>query len=98
MGEELNNSYSRLQGFDLSGLDDVEGCQCRWLEDVKEKLKCTEEFDLKASKFSGPNKPILARWLEDATDIICRQRDFLDNMKDMIELLKLSTCSLWSLL
>ena len=74
--------------LDLDGLDDVEGRQARWLEDVMKKLNCTVETDCKAGKFTGQNKPVLARWLQDATDIISRQREFIENMKEMIELLK----------
>jgi hypothetical protein len=88
MGEELNNSYCRLQQIDLDGLEDVEGCQARWLDEVQKKLNCPAEFDLKANKFAAPNKPVLAKWLEEASDIMCRQRDIMFNMKEMIELLK----------
>ncbi len=31
--------------LDLDGLEDVEGRQARWLEDVMEKLNCTVETD-----------------------------------------------------
>ena len=88
MGEELNNSFCRLQTFDLDGLEEAEATRARWLDNVQQELNCAEEFELKARKFAGPNKPVLAKWLEEATEIICQQREFLCNMKEMVELLK----------
>ena len=55
---------------------------------MQEKLNCPAEFDLKAKKFAGANKPVLTQWLEEATEIICEQREFMNSMKEMIELLK----------
>jgi len=87
MGEELNASYCRLQRFDLDGLEDVVGCQARWLEEVQQKLNWDGE-EIETKKFAGQNKPVLAEWLAEATDIMCRQRDYMSDMKEMIELLK----------
>ena len=85
---DLNRSFSRLQSFDLDGLDDVVGSLANWLDDKKKTLKTEHEHHLTAEKFGGPNKPVLARWLAEARDIMCKQRDMMDNMKEMIELLK----------
>jgi len=54
MGEELNNSYNRLQMFDLDGLENAEATQARWLDAVKEKLNYPAEFDLKGESEEIP--------------------------------------------
>lgn len=85
---DLNTSFARLQSFNLEGLEDVEGCMENWMTEVKKKLKCEEEDNLTAKMFEVPLKAVSSVWLADARDIMCRQRDMLDNMKEMIELLK----------
>ena len=79
---DLNRSLTRLQGFDLAELDDVEGCQERWF------LKVNNEEQLTAKKFMEPTKSVLSGWLADARDIMERQREMTCTMKEMIELLK----------
>lgn len=84
---DLNRSFNRLQMLDIDDLDDVQACQERWIDEVKKKLNC-EEDDLTAEKFSGPTKVVSSRWLAEAREIICRQRDVMVGMQEIIELLK----------
>ena len=86
--EDINHSFTRLQTFDLGELEDVEGCEARWLGVVKSTLKVQDRNQLTADKFMGPTKQVLSRWLEEAQDVMGRQRDMMDNMKEIIELMK----------
>ena len=86
--EDHNKSFARLQMFHLDDFDDVVGSGTRWFIDVKKQLKVGEDYELKANKFAVPSKSVLSRWLEDAGEIMVRQRDMMENMKEMIELLK----------
>ncbi len=47
---DLDNSFHRLQSFDVLELDDVEACQIRWIEEAKKKLKCNEEENFDANE------------------------------------------------
>ena len=85
---DLDKSFNRLQMLDLDGLDDVEACQGRWLQGVRNTLKVEDDDQLTSEKFGGPTKPVLARWLAEARDIMCRQRDMMETMKQIIELQK----------
>ena len=85
---DLNRSFNRLQSLDIDDLEDVQACQESWIDKVKKKLNCEEEDHLTAEKFSGPTKAVSSRWLAEAREIICRQRDVMDSMKEIIELLK----------
>ena len=59
MGDlNLSLGLTRLQGFDLAELDDVEGCQERWF------LKVNNEEQLTAKKFMEPTKSVLSGRLE----------------------------------
>ena len=84
---DLDTSFMQLQSFDVDELDDLEATQSKWIEEAKAKLKCDED-NLKAHLFSGLTKPVLCRWLEEARSIMCRQREMLANMKDVIGTLK----------
>ncbi len=88
MSLDLDTSFRQLQSFDASELDDVEACQIRWLEDAMKRLKCDNQDKLSAELFSGLTKPVLSRWIADARDIMCRQREMMENMKDVIGTLK----------
>lgn len=85
---DLNKSLSRLQMLDLDGLEDVEACQGRWLKEVMKTLKVEDEDQMTSENFGRPTKPVLARWLAEARDIMCRQRDMMETMKQIIELQK----------
>lgn len=85
---ELNTSLSRLQCLDIDGLEDVEACQERWFAEVMKALKVEEENKLTTEKFSVQTKAVSSRWLADAQDIMFRQREMMDSMKQIIELMK----------
>ena len=86
--EDLNQSLTRLQSFDLDGLEDVEACQGRWLSGVMSTLKVGDGNQLTADKFMGPTKQVLSRWRVEAQDVMGRQSNMMNDMKEMIELLK----------
>ena len=84
----MNQSYHRLQCYDIAEQEDVEGSVSRWFDEVKKRLNCENEYDLTAEKFNVPNKPVLTRWLVEARDLMSRQREVMANMQETIELLK----------
>ncbi len=86
--EDHNKSFARLQMFDLDDFDDVVGCGARWFKEVKKQLKVEHDCEMTSNKFAVPTKAILSGWLSDARDIIRRQWDMMENMKEMIELMK----------
>ena len=85
---DQNKSFARLQLFDLDDFDDIVGSSARWFGAVQRQLNVEHDCEMTADKFAVPTKAILSRWLYDARDIIRRQWDMMDNMKEMIELLK----------
>ena len=86
--DDLNQSYQRLQSFDIDEQEAVEGCVTQWFAEVKKKLNCEYEHDLKADKFNTVNKPVLTRWLATVQDLLSRQREVVCNKQEVIELLK----------
>ncbi len=48
----------------------------------------TTEFDMKSEKFMTTTKPVLSRWLEKASKIICQQRDMIEKSKQTMEQMK----------
>jgi hypothetical protein len=87
---DLDTSFRKLQSFqDLDDLDAVEGCQERWIAEAKKKLNCEEEDNLSAELFNKHlTKAVLTHWIADARDIMCRQREVMQDMKDIIGALK----------
>ena len=86
--KDHNKSFARLQLFDLDDLDDIVGRGARWFTDVKRQLKVEHDCEMTSDKFSVPSKAVLSRWLADGRDVMRRQCDMMENMKEMIELLK----------
>ena len=85
---DLDTSFKQLQSFDVDELDEVEAAQRQWIEEAKKELKCTEEDNLTADLFNKLNKPVLCRWLEEARDTMCRQREMMESMKEVIGTMK----------
>lgn len=85
---DLDTSFRQLQTFDVDELDSVEAAQRQWIDEAKMELKCTEEDNLTADLFARPNKPVLCRWLGEARDIMCRQREMIESLKEVIGTLK----------
>ncbi len=85
---DLDSSFSQLQSFNASELYDLEATQETWIENAKKELKCDDQEKLTAELFSRLTKPVLSRWLAEARDIMCRQRDTMEEMKDIIGVMK----------
>lgn len=60
---------------------------------MQNTLKVDDEDLLTAEKFMGPTKPVLSNWLAEARDVMVRQRTLMDNMKEMLELMKIEALS-----
>ena len=86
--EDHNKSFARLQEFDLDDYDDVVGTEARWFSNDKKQLNVASDFELKAHKFAVPTKSVLSHWLEDAAEIMGRQRTMIDKIEEMVNLLK----------
>ena len=79
----MNTSLERLQSIDLGDLDDVEGCQARWIIEVKKTLKVEYQDHLTHDKFNSLSitKVKLACWLGEARDTMCRQAEVMARQK-----------------
>ena len=86
--DDRNKSFIRLQEYDLDDHDDVVGSKARWFNDVMEKLKVQQAYQLTSAKFTVPSKAVLSNWLENAAEIMKRQAKVMSDMTDIIELMK----------
>ncbi len=85
---DLDTSFRQLQIFDVDELDDIDAVQSQWIEKVKKELKCEEEDNLSKELFSRPNKSVLSQWLAEAREVMCRQREMMESMKQVIGTMK----------
>jgi hypothetical protein len=88
--DELNKSFARLQQTDMDDIDDIIGGKARWIEKVKQKLNVELEGNLQFGAFnsSAITKKTLATWTAEARDIMTRQGEQIENMQEIIELMK----------
>lgn len=86
----MNTSLARMQGFDMDEHDNVSSCQQTWIEKVTKKLKVEDEDELTPENFNQKSilKETLAGWLGDARGIMCRQGEIMENLKEMVRLMK----------
>ncbi len=85
---DLDSSFHQLTSFNASELSDLEVTQETWIENAKKELKCDDPELLTAELFLRLTKPVLSRWLGEARDIMCRQRQTMEEMKDIIGAMK----------
>ena len=88
MSEDLNCSIKLLQSFDTEEEAKVtETVNCLF-DDMLSRLKLTTEFELTVEKFMTTTKPVLSRFLEKASKIMCQQRDMIEMSKQTMEQMK----------
>ena len=84
----LDSSFSQLQSFNANELSDLEATQEVWIETAMKELKCEDQENLTAELFMRLTKPVLSRWMGEARDIMCRQRETMEELKDIIGAMK----------
>ena len=86
----MNTSVARLQLIDINDLDDIIGSKARWVNMVKQKLNVELEGNLQFGAFNSSSitKKTLATWTADAREIMTRQGELIENLQEIIELMK----------
>ena len=93
MSEDLNSSIQLLQSFDAEEETRVEENVNSLFDDMLRRLNVETERELDADKFKGQTKPVLSRFLERASKIMCQQRDMMEKMKQTMEVMKTEALS-----
>ena len=79
-----------IDEYDWNEYEDCIGCTVSWFSDIKNKMNYNANPTLTPTRFAMPkiNKETMSRWIFDAWQIMDQQRDTLETLKDMIELMK----------
>ena len=75
--------------LDLDELENVESLCEMWQTDVMRALKVDDvELMYRSDKFMPFTKPVITPWLAGACEIMERQKEMINQLKELIELLK----------